>query len=307
MKGFIALSPPVKGVAWMLAQTLTMCCMMLTVRFLAQDGFSGPQMVFFRGLFGLVVLLPWLFHTLRTDPALLAPPELKLVLLRGLIGVAGVIGWFTALTGMSVSDVVAVQFTAPVIMVIGAGLVLGETVGRWRWSAVAIGFIGVMIIIRPGYIPFQPLIIGALVSATSNATVQLITKHIAMRVSGAVLIFYMNILLMTVALAFAWPDWIWPDWRQLLPLLAIGLLGTMGHIFLAWAMRHADASLLGPVDFMRLPIAAGLGWLIFGEYSDLETWVGAGVIFIAVLVITRREAMIAGRASRRPNEGGGET
>ena len=61
------------------------------------------------------------------------------------------------------------------------------------------------------------------------------------------------------------------------------------------AMRHADASLLGPVDFMRLPIAAGLGWLVFGEYSDIETWIGAGVIFIAVLVITRREAVMAGR------------
>ena len=295
MKGFIALPPPVKGVAWMLAQTLSMCCMMLSVRYLAQDGFGGPQMVFFRGLFGLLVLLPWLFHTLRRAPALLVPPEWKRVVLRGLIAVAGVIGWFTALTGMSVSDVVAVQFTAPVIMVIGAGLVLGETVGRWRWSAVAIGFIGVLIIIRPGYIPFNPLIIGALVSASSNATVQLMTKHIAMRVSGAVLIFYMNFLLMAVALAFAWPDWIWPHWRQLPTLLAIGLLGTLGHIFLARAMRHADASLLGPVDFMRLPIAAGLGWIVFGEFSDIETWIGAGVIFIAVLVITRREAVMAGR------------
>ena len=279
MKGFIALSPPVKGVAWMLAQTLTMCCMMLTVRFLAQDGFSGPQMVFFRGLFGLVVLLPWLFHTLRTEPALLAPPELKLVLLRGLIAVAGVIGWFTALTGMSVSDVVAVQFTAPVIMVIGAGLVLGETVGRWRWSAVVIGFIGVIIIIRPGYIPFQPLIIGALVSASSNATVQLMTKHIAMRVSGAVLIFYMNILLMVVALAFAWPDWIWPDWRQLPWLLAIGLTGMSAHFCLARAFQLADATVCIPVDFVRLPLAALVGWLFYTEAVSIWILIGAVLIF----------------------------
>jgi drug/metabolite transporter (DMT)-like permease len=64
----------------------------------------------------------------------------------------------------------------------------------------------------------------------------------------------------------------------------------LGHIFLARGMKLADASLLGPVDFMRLPIAAAMGWILFGEYSDMETWIGAAIIFIAVLVITRREA-----------------
>ena len=249
--------------------------------------------MFLRGFFGLVWLLPWLVHTLRTEPQILAPPELKLVLLRGLIAALGVFGWFIALTGMSVSDVVAVQFTHPVFMVIGAALFLREAVGPWRWSAVAIGFVGVLIIIRPGYVPFDPLVIGVLISALSNAIVQLMTKHMALRVSGAVLIFHMNIIMTLLALAFAWQNWIWPDWHHLPAVLAVGLFGVVAHICLARAMRHADASLLGPVDFLRLPIAAVFGWVLFGEYSDLETWLGAGVIFIAVRVITRREAQRA--------------
>lgn len=279
----------------MIAQTTAMCAAMTAARYLAHEGFTGPQAMFLRGFFGLVWMLPWLAHTLRTEPELLAPPELRLVLLRGLVAAGGVLGWFIALTGMSVSDVVAVQFTHPVFMVMGAALFLHERVGPWRWAAVAIGFIGVLIIIRPGYVPFNPLIVGVLISAISNAIVQLMTKHMALRVSGAVLIFHMNIIMTLLAMCFAWRGWVWPDWHQMPGVLAVGLFGVLAHICLARAMRHADASMLGPIDFLRLPIAAAFGWVLFGEYSDFETWIGAAIIFVAVMVITRREA----RAARR--------
>lgn len=285
------LSPSVRGILWMLAQTTSMCAMMTAVRHLSFDGFSGPQLVFFRGIMGLMVLLPWLLHTIRYEPKILAPPQWKMVMWRSLISVVGILCWFLALTGMSVSDVTAVQFTHPLFVVVGAALLLRENVGVWRWSAVIIGFIGALIIIRPGYVPFNPLIIGILISAMSNASVQLITKHVALNISGAVLIFYMNLALVPFALVLAIPDWIWPSWDQAGWILAVGAFGTLGHIFLARGMKLADASLLGPVDFMRLPIASAFGWILFGEYSDMETWIGAAIIFAAVLVITRREAM----------------
>ena len=286
----MTLSPPVRGMLWMLAQTTSMCAMMAAVRHLSFDGFSGPQLVFFRGLMGLLVLMPWLLHTVRVEPEILRPAEWKLVMWRSLISVVGILCWFLALTGMSVSDVTAVQFTHPLFVVVGAALILRESVGAWRWSAVAIGFIGALIIIRPGYVPFNPLIIGILISAMSNASVQLITKHVALKISGAVLIFYMNLALVPFALILAIPDWIWPSWDQLGWILAVGAFGTLGHIFLARGMKVADASLLAPVDFMRLPIASAFGWILFNEYSDLETWIGAAFIFVAVMIITRREA-----------------
>ncbi len=158
------------------------------------------------------------------------------------------------------------------------------------WGVAVEGFIGALIIIRPGYVPFNPLIIGILISAMSNASVQLITKHVALNISGAVLIFYMNLALVPFALILAIPDWIWPSWDQLGWILAVGAFGTLGHIFLARGMKVADASLLAPVDFMRLPIASAFGWILFGEYSDIETWIDAAFIFVAVMIITRREA-----------------
>ncbi len=280
----------IRGMLWMLAQTTCMCAMMACVRQLSFEGFEGPQLVFFRAAAGLLVLLPWLAVTLRREPEILIPREWKFILLRGFIALCGVMGWFMALTGLSISDVVAVQFTHPLFVVIGAALVLRETVGVWRWSAVLVGFIGALIIIRPGYVPFDPLVLGVLISAMSNATVQLITKHYSLRISGAVMILYMNAVMAIGALAVCWPDWIWPHWSHLGWILAIGALGTCAHIFLARGMKVADASMLGPVDFLRLPIASVFGWFLFREYSDIWTWIGAGIIFIAVLIITRREA-----------------
>ena len=278
-----------RGLLWMLAQTTSMCAMMAAVRYLSFEGFSAPQLVFFRGFMGLIILLPWLLRTIRFEPEVLAPEQWQLVLWRSLISVVGILCWFWALTGMLISDVTAVQLTHPLFVVIGAALVLRETVDRWRWGAVVLGFVGALIIIRPGYIPFNLLIICILASAMSNASVQLITKHVALKISGAVLIFYLNLTLIPFTLILAIPQWIWPEWHQLGWILGVGVFGTFAHIFLARGMKVADASLLAPVDFMRLPIAAAFGWVLFGEISDIETWVGAGFIFFAVLIITRRE------------------
>ena len=138
----MTISPSVRGLLWMLAQTTSMCAMMTAVRHLSFDGFSGPQLVFFRGIMGLMVLLPWLLHTIRYEPKILAPPQWKFVMWRSLISVVGILCWFLALTGMSVSgrDGGAVHPSA--VCCGGRALILRENVGAWRWSAVLIGFLG---------------------------------------------------------------------------------------------------------------------------------------------------------------------
>jgi len=177
--------------------------------------------------------------------------------------------------------------------VIGAVLILRERVGLWRWSAVAIGAVGALIIIRPGYSAADPLVYAVLFSAMMNGGVQLVTKHISGRVSGAVMAFYMNLLIMPVTLLFAWRDWVWPSPGELPWVLAVGLFGTLAHVFPARAMKTADASLVGPVDFIRLPIASLFGWILFSEFSDLPTWIGALTIVAAAIFIARREARLA--------------
>jgi drug/metabolite transporter (DMT)-like permease len=287
------LSAPVRAMLWMLAQTTCMVAMMAATRKLSLGGMPTHEVAFFRGFFGLLVMLPWLVATLRTEPHILHPPEWKLVWARNTLSVVGILFWFAALGGIPISDVVAVQFTHPLFVVIGAALILHERVGAWRWSAVAIGAVGALIIIRPGYLPTNPLVYAVLFSAMMNGGVQLITKHISGRVSGAVMVFYMNLLILPVCLPFAWSDWVWPSLGDLPWVLAVGLFGTLAHVFLARAMKVADASLVGPVDFMRLPIAALFGWVLFAEYSDLPTWSGAVIIVVAAIVIARREARLA--------------
>ena len=292
------LRAPARGMLWMLAQTTSMCAMMAAARHLSLDGMPSHEVAFFRGVIGLLVMLPWLVHTLRTEPAILAPREWWWVWFRNALSVIGILLWFMALGGMPISDVVAVQFTHPLFVVIGAALILRERVGVWRWSAVVVGLIGALIIIRPGYLPLNPLVFAVLISAMLNGGVQLVTKHVATRVSGAVLVFYMNLLIIPAALPFAWSDWVWPSLSDLPWVLAVGLFGTIAHVFLARAMKAADASLVGPVDFMRLPIAALFGWILFTEFSDLWTWMGAVIIVTAVVFITRREVRLAAVAPR---------
>ncbi|MEE8445703.1 MAG: DMT family transporter [Alphaproteobacteria bacterium] len=279
-----------RGALWMLAEAASMAIMIAAVRHLTREGMPSHEVAFFRGFFGLLLLGPWLFATLRTRPSLLWPPEWRLILLRNVLSVSGMIAMFVGIGGLAISDVVAIQFTHPLFVVIGAALILRETVGPARWSAVAAGFVGALIIIRPGFIDMNPLVFAVLFSALNNGGVQLITKHVSAGVPGSVLVFHMNLLLVPVALALAWDGWVWPPPHLLPWIVAVGLFGTLAHVFLARAFRAADASLVGPVDFMRLPIAALLGWVLFAETSDAATWLGAAIIAIVVVAITRREA-----------------
>lgn len=277
---------------WMLGQTTAICAMIAAARLLSLEGISPHEVAFFRGFFGLLFMLPWLVLTLSRNPQILWPPELKLIGLRSFLAVAGVLLWVMAVGGIPISDVVAVQFTHPLFVVIGAAFLLRESVGIWRWCAVVVGCIGALIIIRPGVLPADPLIYAVLISAMMNGGVQLVTKHISGRVSGPVMAFYMNLMILPAALPFAWGDWVWPKLEQLPWVLAVGIFGTLAHLCLARAMSNADASLVGPVDFMRLPIAALFGWILFRETSDVWTWTGAVIIVVACLVIARREALV---------------
>lgn len=282
---FGALPGPVRGVFWMLMQAAAMAALLTAGR---QLTFVMPaaEAAFFRGFIGLLVMLPWL---MRVRLSVLWPPQWRLVALRSALAALGIIWAFAALAGLSVSDVVAIQFTHPLFVIVGAALILREAVPPRRWAAVAVGFAGALLIIRPGFADVSILVLAALGSAICNSGVQLVTKHVSQQIPGAVLAFYMNLFLAPSALVVAWDGWVWPGLAELPWLVAVGLLGTLAHIFLTRAFKAADASLVGPVDFMRLPMAAAFGWLLFRELSDLWTWIGAAVIILAVLHIARRE------------------
>lgn len=303
MTTFAALPGPLRGALWMVAEAASITAMIASVRYVSTT-IPAHEIAFFRGVFGLLIQLPWL---LRAGGSAFRPAEPKLVALRSALACAGMLFWFVALATMPISDAVALAFTAPLFAILGAGLILRETVGTRRWIFAGLGFCGALIIIRPGFTNVNPMVVFVLMAALSNASVQVTTKRLAMVASGNMLTFHMNLMLAPVALVFALPGWVTPAWSDVPWLVAVGLFGTLAHIFLTRAMALADASLMSPVDFMRLPFAALYGWLLFGEASDLWTWVGAAVIFACITYITRFEAQAAARrgkeaAARRGKE-----
>lgn len=289
MTGFRALPAPAQGALWMLAEAATMTAMIASVRYVSAT-IPAHEIAFFRGLFGLFVQLPWL---LRAGGHAFRPPMPKVVMMRSAFAVAGMMFWFVALAAMPISDAVALAFTAPLFAILGAGWFLGEAVGMRRWAVAAIGFFGVLIIVRPGLAELNPMALFVLLAALSNASVQVATRKLASVASGNLITFHMNLMLAPIALVFALPGWVTPAWSDWPWLAAVGLLGTLAHIFLTRAMAAADASLMSPIDFTRLPFAALYGWVLFGEASDLWTWLGAAVIFTTVIYNTRIEARAA--------------
>lgn len=281
----------IRGVLWMVGQAVSFSAMVACVRFLSSD-IGAAEIVFFRSFFGLLLQLPWIMSGGWRE---LAPSRWRMVMLRSFLLYGGSFVWFIGLGMMTLSDAVALQFTLPLFAVIGAGLILHESVGPRRVAATLVGFVGALIIIRPG---FQDVSLGALVvlgSAALYAGVHLCTKPLAGTVSGSVLIFYGNLICLPLALAFAAPDWVVPSTGHWPYLVAIGLFGTVAHVFMTRAYRLADASIIAPVDFTKMLFTALLGWFLFNEASGALTWVGAAVIFTSTTYMTRYESRRLGK------------
>lgn len=291
MNRFASLPGPARAAFWMTSQCAVFAAALAGVRALS-PAMSAYEITFFRGLIGLMILTPWL---LRSGPGGLRPPRPGFVALRNLLLVAAVVLWFLAAGMMPISDAVAVQFTLPLLTVLGAGMLLGERVGLRRWLVVGAGFVGALVIIRPGYVEVSPAVILVLISALIYAVVHLMTKVISSHISGSLLAFHMNLMMTAAALVLTllFSDWVMPSWAEVPWLLMIGVASTAAHLFMIRAYRAADASFVESFDFMRLPFAALFGWLTFGETSDAWTWMGAAIIFASVSYNTRFEARAA--------------
>jgi drug/metabolite transporter (DMT)-like permease len=247
------------------------------------------EIAFFRNLFGFLSILPFALASGNSTFRAHRPGRL---FLAAFVNLFSMMAGFSAVALIPLNEFTALTFTQPLFQTIGAALILGEAVRRWRWIGTIVGFLGVLIVLRPGTESFTPASLLALFGASTYAAVALIMKQ-ASNESSITAVLYVSFGISLLSAPVAATVWIWPTGEALLMMAAIGALGTTGWFAFAYAFKLADASALAPYDFTRLPFVAVPAYLVFGEVPDLWTWVGAAVIFAASAFVTRAEAMRA--------------
>ncbi len=277
-----------RGIVLILMSTATFTAMHATIRHVT-EGLHPFETAFFRNLFGLVVLAPVFF---REGLAPLRTERIKLHALRGGLQTVAMLCFFTALSIAPLAQVTALSFTAPLFAALGAALILGEVMRIRRWTALIIGFVGALIIIRPGIIEIDFGTVLTLVASSLWAIAMLVIKSLSRTDSSVTVTLYMGIFLTPLTFIAALTVWTWPTPEQLLWLMLIATFGTVGHLCMAQAFREADASVVLPFDFTRLIWASVFAFVFFTELPDLWTWVGGAVIFSAATYIAYRESRL---------------
>lgn len=261
--------------------TLLNACDGVIVRLLA--GEVHPFIIgFFRAAFGLVFLLPWIVR--RGD--LMGSPYRWMHVLRAALKLASLLALFVAFGRAPLSDVTAISFSTPIFLLLGACLLLGEVLTLARALAVLTGFAGMLIIIRPDGGSFDPALLFAMAGAVLTAAIQLILKGMSGHDRPDRLVAWNLIAMVPLALVLALSVWQMPSPRALALLALQGALGAASQALVTRAFSQAPASYLAPLDFLRLPVIAVMAFVFFGEVAGMSTWLGAGVIILAILIGT---------------------
>jgi drug/metabolite transporter (DMT)-like permease len=273
----------------------------VTIR-LASADVHAFEIAFFRNLFGLLFALPLLY---RVGFGVLKTDRIQLYLLRCGIGLCAMLTGFWSLVHLPLAQAVALSFTTPLFVTIGAVLVSHETVRARRWSAVIIGFVGALIILKPWQNDLQALASSgaliALVSAVFSASAAISIKFLTRTEAPEAIVIYMVLIMTPLSLIPALMVWTWPSPASWGYLLLTGALGTAAHVLLTRAYQLGDVSALTPLNFLQLPVVAVAGWYLFAEYLDRYTLLGSGLIFASTLYIAHRERVLRKHVTLDPN------
>ena len=283
---FRSLPPNLRGAIFIVLGTVFFVLTDITVKFAGQN-IHPAQMAIFRYVVGFILLAP-LF--IRTGPAKLKTKRLKLHLFRAIIASIGQAGIFYAVIHLNLADATAMTFTRPLFLTILAIFVLKEFVELQRWGATIVGFLGVIIMMRPfgGEIDIAWFV--ALFTAFLFAWGLIIIRVLGRDDPPGTILFWYHIF---GAIIFAGPAayvWVHPTPEEWLQLFLIAAFTAIGMNFFVRGFSVGESSLMGTMEYIRLVFAAGAGYLIFTEIPDIWTGIGAIVIVSATLYITRHEA-----------------
>lgn len=287
-----AQSPNARGALLMCLATIAFASMHAAIKHVS-DELHPYQIAFLRNLFGLAFLVPLLwsagFASLRTE-------KLGLHALRGLFNIGAMLLFFSALASETeLATITALGFAAPVFTAVLSVLVLGERFRLRRWAAIAVGFLGMLIILRPGIAAVEPGMIMVVSSAALWACAMIVIKIISRTDSSVVITAYMGIFLGAFSLIPALYHWQWPGLSAWSWLIFIGFTGSVAQVSISESLKVAEPTAVLPFDFLKLIWTALIGAWVFAETPDVYTWIGAAVIFAAGLYIAHRENRV-----RRP-------
>lgn len=239
----------------------------------------------------LVLLLPFV---LRAGPRPLATAGIGLQIGRGVAMGGSSVLYIAGLASMAMADATAVAFAAPLIVTALSIPFLGERVGIRRWSAVAMGFLGVMIVVRPGSSTFHPASLFPLASAACWATGLVITRRIKTRDATLTTLLYTTLVAFLMASTFL--PWVWEplSWRALGLIAVMGLLSTAGQYFLLLGYQRGPASLLAPFSYMQIITSTFWGAVLFGSWPGANTLIGAPIVVASGLYVLHRERVRRG-------------
>jgi len=281
-----------RGALWIVLGCVMFSCMTAVVKYLG-GSFDSFQLAFFRALFGLFAVLPFF---LRHGLGVVRTRRLGMQLTRAVGGSLAMLSGFYAITHLPLADAVSISYARALFLIPLAVLFLGEVVRLRRWTATAVGFVGVIIMLRPGG-DIAPATFVAVFGAFLVASITIMIKKLSTTEQPESLLFYFGAVSSLVALGPALMVWRAPGLVELVFLMAIGALGAAGQYFMIRGYRIGEATALLPFDYTRLLFAGAIGYLVFAEVPDIWTITGALIVAAATLYIGVREARL-GKKSR---------
>lgn len=284
-----------RGIFWVIVSMALFAGLAVFSRAVMDTGMHPIEVVFFRNLLACLMFTPLL---LWRGASLVRSSQLNLYGLRVSMMLVSMWAWFYALSKISIGEVTAIGFLGPLCGTLGAAIFLRETVRARRWIALIVGFLGALVILRPGLSSVGAGQMAALLGAMLSGMGAVMVKQLTAGDDPDKIVFLTNLMLTPMSLVPALFVWQWPQASQAPLLLGMGLCAVLGHA--AWARSYAllDASLAQTFEFSRLLFAVAFAYMVFGETMDGWTWVGAVIIFASSAYITRREAQL--RRARLP-------
>lgn len=276
-----------RGVGWMIIAVAGLAGIVIAVRALKPD-MTVPQLLFFRAIIGLIAISAIMIPREGLRSLITKRPGFQF--LRNATHAGGQYCVFFGVISVPLAVVTSIEYTIPALTAAIAAMTIGEKVNRYRWIGMAVSFVGVLIIVRPGIVPVgiptMMVILGAVLFSAQNVMVKVLSHTD----SASTMVFTMNIVQSVLFLGPALYLWVAPEWHHVPWLLLLGLSGLTTHFCLSKALVLIDTSVCFPIDFLRLPFIAIIAYLVWDETFSPWVAVGALVIFASTYFSIRKEA-----------------